>query len=120
MNKQQAQNLIKTLYTAVDGKDLNYMGDILADDVKFRIGNNPTISDKETALNANKQFFASIKSMCHRIDKVWVVEDDVICNGAVDYVRLDGTGHSAYFSTVLKITNEKIVDYFVYADISEL
>jgi ketosteroid isomerase-like protein len=120
MNSQEANQLINTLYKAVDNKDLNYLDKILSDDVNFRIGNYETISDKATALAANEQFFGSINAMNHTIDKVWQVENDVLCNGVVDYIRLDGSEHSAYFSTVLTIDNGKITDYFVYADISQL
>ena len=120
MNNQQANQLIRTLYTAVDSKDLNYLEETLCDDVKFRIGNYDTISDKAAALASNQEFFGSIESMSHTIDKVWSVENDVLCNGLVDYIRLDGSAHSAYFSTVLTMDNGKIAEYFVYADISGL
>lgn len=120
MNIQQANQLIKTLYNAVDNKDLNYLDKTLSDDVNFRIGNYDTISDKATALAANEQFFGSINSMSHTIDNVWHVKNDILCNGVVDYIRLDGSELSAYFSTVLTIDNGKIVDFFVYADISSL
>jgi ketosteroid isomerase-like protein len=120
MNNQQANQLINTLYNAVDSKNLNYLDEILADNVNFRIGNFETITDKVSALAANEQFFASINSMSHTLDNVWSVENNILCNGTVDYIRLDGSEHSAYFLTVLRIENEKIADFFVYADISAL
>ena len=120
MNNQQANQLIKDLYNAVDSKDINYLNTVLSDNVNFRIGNYNTITDKVAALSANKQFFDSIGSMSHTIDKVWGVGNDVICKGMVDYVRLDGSEHSAYFSTVLTMDDGKIADYFVYADVSGL
>lgn len=120
MNKLQASQLITSLYKAVDNKDLNYLEFILAEHVNFRIGNFNTITDKHTALDANKQFFNSIGSMKHSIDKVWSAGKDVICSGIVDYVRLDGSEHCAFFSTQLTLVGGKITDYFVYADISEL
>ncbi|NQY89808.1 MAG: nuclear transport factor 2 family protein [Colwellia sp.] len=120
MTNEQAIKLIEALYRAVDSKDLNYLNTALTDDVNFRIGNNNTITDKATALDANKQFFECIGSMRHTIDKVWAVGNDIICNGMVNYIRLDGSEHSAYFSTVLTMKGEKIADYFVYADLSGL
>jgi ketosteroid isomerase-like protein len=120
MNKLQANELITSLYKAVDNKDLSYLDTILAEHVNFRIGNFNTITDKQGALDANEQFFNSIGSMKHNIDKVWSADKDIICSGAVDYVRHDSTEYSAYFSTQLTLVNGKITDYFVYADISQL
>ncbi|MEH6451587.1 MAG: nuclear transport factor 2 family protein [Psychromonas sp.] len=120
MNNLQANQLITSLYSAVDNKDLSYLDTALAENVNFRIGNFNTITDKQSALDANKQFFDSISSMKHSIDKVWSAGKDVICSGAVDYVRLDGSKHCAFFSTQLTLVGGKITDYFVYADISEL
>ena len=54
MNKQQAKQLITSLYNAVDNKDLSYLESILAEHVNFRIGNFNTITDKQSALAANK------------------------------------------------------------------
>ena len=58
--------------------------------------------------------------MRHTIDKVWNLGDDVICNGLVNYVRLDGSEYQANFSTILTMQDGKIVEYFVYADIAQL
>jgi hypothetical protein len=44
----------------------------------------------------------------------------IACHGLVDYVRLDGTEHSAVFSTVLEIEDNLITDYLVFADLSGL
>jgi len=120
MNKQQTSQVIEKLYNAVDNKNLDFLDGILADDVNFRIGNYETVGGKPNVLAANEQFFTSITSMNHTIDKVWQFENDVLCNGVVDYIRLDGSECSAYFLTVLTFVNDKIVDYFVYVDISAL
>ena len=105
---------------SVDAKDLNYLDEVLADDVRFRIGNNDVVAGKQAVLDANRGFFASIESMSHKIDNAWTVNEDVICNGRVDYVRLDGSTFTAPFATVLKLQKNKIIDYLVYADVSAL
>ena len=120
MNNSQAEQFISDLYTAVDNKDLHYLEAILADNVKFRIGNYPLINDKAAALDANRQFFNSIHSMSHSIDKISHDSNALWCNGSVDYIRLDGSAHSANFATQLTIEQQKIVDYLVYADLSAL
>jgi ketosteroid isomerase-like protein len=117
MNKT---TFIKNLYKAVDDKNLEDLSELLSDNVRFCIANHDPINGKETALKANQAFFSSITSMKHHIDTVWEQDSDVICNGSVDYIRLDGSEFSAPFATVLKLQADKIADYLVYADISQL
>lgn len=126
MNIQQVNSLVSNLYLAVDNKDVDYLKNNLADKVSFRIGNNPVLTNKADILAANSQFFSSIESMEHTIEDV-IYQDDKInditklsCYGEVNYVRLDGTKHSAVFSTFLSIKNNKVVDYLVFADLSGL
>ena len=120
MTTTDANQLIADLYRAVDNKDLAYLAQIMAEDVNFRIGNHPQITDKAEALAANSAFFESIRSMRHRIDKVWAQGGEIWCHGDVDYVRLDGTGHSAHFATLLVLRDGLIGDYLVFADLSGL
>ena len=120
MNDRQAEQFIGNLYTAVDNKDLDYLEAVLADKVKFRIGNYPLIDHKDAALEANRQFFNSIHSMSHSISKISHNSNDLWCSGSVEYVRLDGSEHRANFATQLTINQGKIADYLVYADLSGL
>ncbi len=115
-----ANQLIENLYKSVDVKDLNYLQNTLAADVRFRIGSHDAIQGIDAALAANHGFFASIESMQHSIDRVWSQQDNVICHGQVNYVRLDGSKYSAPFATILTMQGDKIQDYLVYADISAL
>ena len=115
-----ANQLIENLYKSVDAKDLNYLQNILAEDVRFRIGSHDAIQGIDAALAANRGFFAGIESMQHSIDQVWSQQDNVICHGQVNYIRLDGSEYSAPFATILKMQGDKIQDYLVYADISAL
>ena len=112
---------IKDLYSnAVDRKDVDHLSSFLLDDVQFRIGNHDPVHGKSAVLEANRAFFASITSMTHTIDNICSQDDDVVCNGSVDYIRLDGSAHSVTFATVLKLENDKIADFSVYADLSQL
>jgi len=115
-----AEDFITELYRQVDGKNIEYLGDVLSEEIKFRIGDNPLLSDKQEVLSANEGFFTSIRSMKHQLVGLWSDGDQVGCHGQVDYVRLDGSEHSAKFSTLLKIKNNKIKDYYVFADLSQL
>ena len=70
MNKQQTNTLVHNLYQVVDNKDIGYLKSNLAEQIRFRIGNNPAVTDKTLILEANSQFFSSIKSMAHRREEV--------------------------------------------------
>ena len=126
MNKQQINTLVHDLYQAVDNKDIDYLNNNLAEQIRFRIGNNPAVTDKALILEENHQFFSSIKSMTHSIEDIVYQESDnhgmakVSCYGIVDYVRLDGSELSAVFSTFLEIKNSLITDYLIFADLSGL
>ena len=115
-----AIKLIEELYKNVDRKNINYLEDILADDVEFRIGNNEIILGRQAALEANRGFFGSIAAMSHKIDDIWSEQDDIICKGQANYTRLDGSKFSVPFATFLKVHGDKITNYLVYADVSEL
>ncbi|OUR80780.1 hypothetical protein A9Q83_00065 [Alphaproteobacteria bacterium 46_93_T64] len=114
------QILVKQLYETVDARNTDGLSKFLSDTIRFRIGNHDTVVGRRNVLAANDAFFNSIAGMTHKIENIWVQGEDVICNGSVDYVRLDGTPYSAHFATTLKMRNEVIEDYFVYADISQL
>ena len=128
MNHLQAQQLIKNLFQAVDNKNVDYLKENLSKKIRFRIGSNPAATDKTEILVANSQFFKSIYSMSHKIEDVisQVTNKEggavvkIACHGRVDYVRLDGTEHSAVFSTVLEIEDNLITDYLIFADLSGL
>jgi len=110
----------KALYKSVDSRDSEQLSAFITEDVHFCIGNYPPVIGQEAVLAANQAFFASIQGMQHRLDNIWECGDSIICNGNVDYVRLDGSEYSVGFATVLKMQGDKISDYLVYVDISEL
>ena len=116
----QANQFIKHLYQVVDEKSLDKLSPFLADQVNFKLANFPITRGKAAVLEANKTFFNSIQSMQHRLDNIWQVEDRLICHGEVSYIRLDKTKTSANFATILKVEEDKIIDYLVYADLSQL
>ena len=117
MNKTE---FVKKLYQCVDERNLQALSAFLDPDVSFRFANAEPLQGKDAVLEANKAFFASIAAMSHRIDSVWSQDDDLICNGQVNYTRLDASKYSAPFATILKVKDEQIIDYLIYADVSEL
>lgn len=126
MDKQQVTTLVDDLYQAVDDKDIDYLDTALSVHCRFRMGNTPEVTDKALILEGNRQFFAGIKSMKHAIEEIVFEHTEVCgstkicCYGTVKYERLDGSEHSAVFSTYLEIKNRLIIEYLVFADLSGL
>ncbi|WP_017006202.1 nuclear transport factor 2 family protein [Enterovibrio norvegicus] len=126
MDNQHVDTLVRNLYQAVDNKDVDYLEGALSEQSRFRLGNYPEVTDKAQILEGNRQFFSSIESMKHTIDDIMFQRSDqtdstrISCFGTVDYVRLDGSEHSAVFSTFLDVKNGLIADYLVFADLSSL
>jgi len=116
----KGEAFIRELYRQVDAKNSDYLAGVLNNEVNFRIGDNPLLQDKAEVILANQSFFNSIHSMEHQLDLIWQDDNHIGCHGQVNYVRLDGSELSAKFSTSLKIENEKIRDYYVFADLSKL
>lgn len=122
MNAQNlnAQAFIESLYQAVDARSPERLAEFLHPEVNFRFANADAIRGKSAVLEANSGFFSSIEKMSHTIDSVCQQDDQVICNGQVDYIRLDGSAFSAQFATVLRVNSKLITDYLIYADVSGL
>ncbi len=115
-----ADKFVRSLYTSVDNKDIEGLASKLAKSVRFKFSNYEDVNGIEDVLKANEEFFSSITSMRHSLNGVWQQGDTLICNGQVHYVRLDGTDFSIEFATILKVINEKISNYLIYADVSSL
>jgi len=115
-----ADKFVRSLYTSVDNKDIDGLASKLAESVRFKFSNYDAVIGIEDVLQANTDFFSSVKSMRHTLDGTWQQGDTLICNGQVHYVRLDDTEFSVEFATILNVINEKISNYLIYADVSGL
>ena len=115
-----SQEYVKKLYRIVDEKNADALSELLADDIRFVFANAAPITGKEAVLAANEGFFASIHNMSHTIANIWTKGEDLICDGQVHYTRLDDSHHSATFATILKVKDNQIADYRIYADVSGL
>lgn len=111
---------MKSLYQIVDNRDVESLASFLHDDVSFCFSNADLVSGKDAVIDMNSQFFDSIANMSHTLKGSWQQGNESICNGQVDYVRIDGSHYSAQFATILTIREGLITDYRIYADVSGL
>lgn len=119
-NTSKHTPLIASLYTAVDDMNAQGVVDHVTDDVQFQLGNFEVMIGRKAVKDSNAAFFATIKAMRHTIKGVWSSGDTVICDGTVHYTRLDQSEHEVPFAAHLGLRGEKIADYKVFVDISEL
>jgi len=115
-----SDKLISELFRAVDEKDIDKFCSYLHKNCNFRFGNLPVVSGLEEIQNFVSQFFDSINSLSHDIEEFWSTPDGIICHGTVTYIRHDNTSLTVPFSNILKISDEKINDYFIFIDTSLL
>jgi ketosteroid isomerase-like protein len=111
---------IKALFAAVDSKDAAAFGELISDDCRFRFGNQEFISGKEPVMRYVAGFFGSIQDLRHEILDTWSVDDAIICQGYVTYIRHNGSSLTVPFANVLKLAASQIREYLIFADTSAL
>ncbi|EEX34312.1 MULTISPECIES: nuclear transport factor 2 family protein [Vibrio] len=113
-------DFIRTLYQIVDNKDARALAELLHPDVMFTFSNAETVSGVNAVTAINAQFFASIQTMNHTFAGMYEVGDTLVCEGQVDYIRLDGSAYDAKFATILTLKDGLIYQYKIFADVSGL
>lgn len=116
----RGKSSLKDLFDAVDGKDGRAFERFLHDEVRFRFGNASPVLGKRAVADAVQRFFDSIHALHHVITRSWEHGDTVICAGEVTYTRPDGTELCVPFANILTIDSGLIMEYAIYADISDL
>ena len=108
------------LFETIDKKDAAGFIAFLAEDASFRFGSAPAVSGRADIEKAVGGFFASVKSLSHRILRVWEENNIVICEGEVTYTRSDSKTLTLPFANIFKMKNRLIADYRIYTDSSPL
>jgi len=113
-------NKIINLFKIIDGMDAAAFATFLTDDLIFRFGNMPVVEGKDNVVEAVTGFYASIRSLSHEVDNIWITDDVAVCNGSVTYTRHDSGTLSVPFANIFHFREDLIKDYRIYADISQL
>ncbi len=108
------------LFDAIDRKDAQAFERFLHDQVRFRFGNGSSVLGRRAVADRVQQFFDSLQALRHVVARSWEHGDTVICSGEVTYTRVNGTELCVPFANILTIDSGLIVDYSIYADISDL
>ncbi|MFP4059023.1 MAG: nuclear transport factor 2 family protein [Bacteroidales bacterium] len=108
------------MYKKVDQADPEGVASYLTDDAIFRFANIPAVQGKENIITFLKVFYEQIKRISHYDFEFFEAKEALIANGIVKYTRLNGTELEVPFSVTLKFKNDKIQEYLIFVDNSEL
>lgn len=108
------------LSKALDSKNTEAVLAYLADDCIFQAGNAPAIQGKAAIKNTFDQFYPAVKSINHEITDIFESDDSVVQRGTVTYTRLNGSTLTVPVCDVFKVRDNKITEYYIYIDWSEL
>lgn len=112
--------LVDGLFNAIDTQNTDQFVSYLTDDSVFTMGDAPSVSGKENIRTAVGQFFQSIKGLSHTVDNTIATEDNLVTPGTVTYTRHDDSKLTVKFCNVFNLENDKIKDYNVFIDLSQL
>lgn len=110
----------RTIFHAVDDRNVDGFCAFLAEDVVFRFGNAEPVRGRAAVGEAVAGFFASIAGLRHDVRNVWDTGDAVICHGAVTYERHDASTLTVPFAVFLRLAGDLITDYSILCDQSAL
>lgn len=111
---------ITDLFAAIDTRNADQFVNFLTEEVVFTFGNADPISGRPAVRQAVAGFFDSIQGVSHDVREIWHSGDAVICRGTARYTRHDGSQLSVPFANVFKMLVDKIQDYQIYVDLSQL
>jgi hypothetical protein len=113
-------NFVYDMYAAVDSMKAENLMVFLADNGIFKFANAPAVEGKDNIKLFLDGFYKSIKGIRHDQIEDWQVNGTRFAIGRVTYTRHDDSILQVPFSVVLKMKDEKVKDYLIYVDASEL
>ena len=111
---------LEELFAAIDSRNTDAFLEFLTEDGAFRFGSAPTIHGRDNIRGVLNDFFASIAGLQHTIGNVIASGDTLICEGTVEYERLDSRAVSIPFANVFEYAGQRIAEYKIYIDIGPL
>lgn len=106
------------LFSAIDAKDTEAFLAYLTNDALFRFGSAPAVHGANEIRAAVNSFFQSIKGSCHQLKNSLADGSTLVCEGVVQYRRLDDREISLPFTNVFEFAGDLISEYKIYIDIT--
>lgn len=114
------ENDIRELFNAIDAFDTKKFASYLDEEANFSFANIPRVSGKNNIFDFVAGFFQGIKKIGHKNLEIWELEGIRFVNGNVTYTRHDNSTLSVDFSNTFKLNGDKIKEYRIFIDNSEL
>jgi hypothetical protein len=108
------------LFKSIDEADTKTFLSYLDPHANFKFANLPVVTGQKNIGEFLGGFFQSIKSLKHKNLEIYELEGIRFVNGNVTYTRHDGSTLSVDYSNTFKLKGDKIFDYLIYVDNSEL
>ena len=113
------EELVRTLFAAVDRRDVDALAEWFADDIAFRFGSADPLAGKADVVTTCATFLAGINGIRHEIEHFWqVAPDRVVVIMTVHYDRADGRKLSLPCANMFRIVDGRVVDYRIFMDVN--
>ncbi|MFO7561907.1 MAG: nuclear transport factor 2 family protein [Enhygromyxa sp.] len=121
MNYDTIPEWMLRLFEHVDTRDAEGFAKHFTTDGTFKFANNPPAEGREGILQFTKGFLDMISSIKHDFKRAYRLEGVEVLEGAVTYVRTDGSEVGPLpFCSVFDMRGKEIAAYRVYVDASAL
>ncbi len=114
------EDRLKSLFASIDDKDLDAFLAFLSENATFRFGNAEPVKGKACVRDVVQAFFASIKALHHDVRESWDVGNTLVSHGMVTYTRHDSSTLTVPFANILRVEDDLINEYLIFADVSDL
>ncbi|WP_328286525.1 nuclear transport factor 2 family protein [Rhodococcus sp. JS3073] len=113
------EELVRTLFIAVDRRDADALADLFADDITFRFGSADCLAGKSDVAVTCATFLGRINGIRHEIEHFWQVEADrIVVIMTVHYERADGRKLSLPCANTFRIVAGRVADYRIFMDVN--
>ncbi len=109
---------VRAFFDAADSLDADALEPLLADDMRFRVGNNPEVVGKGNVIEASRGVTQVFSAMQHDYVGVYTDNNRAFADCFVDYTALNGDKYLIPFLTMLEQENGKISSVVAYGDMS--
>ncbi|MEB3980117.1 nuclear transport factor 2 family protein [Mycobacterium sp. 663a-19] len=108
------------LFGYADSFDVDGYLSMMSDDVHLRFGNGPVASGKDAVREQLSHLMGVLTGMRHRVINEWRIDDTVIHQLEVTYVRRDGNAVTIPAVTIYRLIGRLISEFHNYADLAPL
>lgn len=111
---------IREMFAALDRESVPGLFPYLHDEVVWRFASYPAGKGKDSFAAGWSAMSGRVKTLEHAVHTVFAEGDAVFCHGDVSYHLRDAPTVTVPFANVFRLLDEKISEYLIYVDASEV